>query len=130
MKTWVPPVNVVRESVHGAGALKKKEPKKGLSFFAKSQKKAHIVRDELTPDDDQMEEVFLKSRVQTCQLKLIMTLTVRTAKCLMFVQTWTEMIYHLFLTSVDFFFKTQLCYCRHMQTGKHKKPVVSMKDSA
>ena len=52
VKSWVPPVHVIWESVHRASALKKKDPKKGLGFFAKSQTKAHILCDELVRGGD------------------------------------------------------------------------------
>ena len=62
VKSWVPPVHVIRERVHGAGSLKKMEPKKGLGFFAKSQTKAHILRDKLVSAGDEVEEVLLEQK--------------------------------------------------------------------
>ena len=67
VQSWVPPVNVIRESAHGAGALsEKKNPKKGLGFFARSQTKAHILRDQLAPvveqEEEDEDEVFMEQK--------------------------------------------------------------------
>ena len=55
-------MNVIRESVHGAGVLPNKDPKKGLGFFAKSQTKAHILRDQLAPLEEEEDEVFMEQK--------------------------------------------------------------------
>ena len=75
IKTRVPPVDIIRESVYGAGTLKKKEPQKKVVFFAKSQKKAHILRDELAHDVDS-EKVCWKRSVHISHLTVIQTRTV------------------------------------------------------
>ena len=50
----------------GRCAGRKKNPKKGLGFFARSQTKAHILRDQLAPvveqEEEDEDEVFMEQK--------------------------------------------------------------------
>ena len=114
------------------GYLKKKT-NKGLEFFARSQTKAHMLRDHLAPvleEEQEEDEVFMEQKGEElegdhdsdycsdCDDEV-------SSECsdldedddLPFICEECGQI-----------FKTQLWFSRHMQRGKHKKPAVSMKD--
>ena len=131
VQSWVPPVNVIRESVHGAGVLKQADPKKALGFFAKSQTKAHMLRDQLAPVlEDEDDKDFMEQKGEELEGDNDSDYGSDrdddvSSECsdldedddLPFICEECGQI-----------FKTQLWFCRHMQRGKHKKPAVSMKD--
>ena len=96
VQSWVPPVNVIQESVHGAGVLKQADPKKALGFFAKSQTKAHMLRDQLAPVlEDEDEEVFMEQKGEELAVTVMTMFRVN-------VLIWMRMrvmIYHSFVKS-------------------------------
>ena len=111
--------------------LKQADPKKALGFFAKSQTKAHILRDQLVPAvEEEEEEVFMEQKGEELEGDNDSDYGSDrdddvSSECsdldedddLPFICEECGQI-----------FKTQLWFCRHMQRGKHKKPAVSMKD--
>jgi len=135
VQSWVPPVNVIRESAHGVGALaEKKNPKKGLGFFARSQTKAHILRDQLAPvveqEEEDEDEVFMEQKgedlecdhdsdyASDCDDEV-------SSEC---SDLDEEDDLPFICEECGQIFKTQLWFCRHMARGKHKKPAISMND--
>jgi len=106
---------------------KKKNPKKGLGFFARSQTKAHILRDQLAPvveqEEEDEDEVFMEQKgedlecdhdsdyASDCDDEV-------SSEC---SDLDEEDDLPFICEECGQIFKTQLWFCRHMARGKHKK---------